>query len=499
MTLLEVKSLSKSFFGVCVLENVSFSVKVGEVVGLIGENGAGKSTLLKILSGAHQPDHGVIAIDGVQVQFGSPLESEQAGISTVYQEFNLLADRTVAENIFLGREPQRFGFVQKNKINTLAQEFLESIGISTIRPSSLIRELSTAQQQIVEIAKAVLRNPKIIQMDEPTSSLAQHEVELLFKIIKRLRENGVSIIYVSHRLKEIFQICDRIIILKDGNFVSEHKSDEVVEEEVVRKMVGRSLAEYFPPRPIVREFGNTVLRLEASGNENVDGISFSMRKGEIIGIAGLQGAGRSELLDGLFGVSPFLRGQIYINDLPVKIRSPRHAIRNRVARIPEDRKVEGLQLFESIMDNCLAVVRSMNSRETRKIKTNQRSLLSAIEISTQNLNQEVRFLSGGNQQKVVIAKWLNAKPEIILFDEPTRGVDVGAKVAIYQQIRKLADSGSAVIMVSSELPELIGMVDRILVMKDGRLVCELPGSSTEFEILSAALSAQPKGGNHERN
>jgi len=499
MTLLEVKSLSKSFFGICVLQNVSFTVKVGEVVGLIGENGAGKSTLLKILSGAHQPDRGEIVLNGAQVHFASPLESEQAGISTVYQEFNLLADRTVAENIFLGREPQRFGFVQKNKMNALAQEFLESIGILTISPTSLVRELSTAQQQLVEISKAVLRSPKIIQMDEPTSSLAQHEVELLFKIIKRLKENGVSIIYVSHRLKEIFQICDRIIILKDGNFVSEHESNEVLEEEVVRKMVGRSLTEYFPRRPIVQEFGKTVLRLEAAGNENVDGISFSIRRGEIIGIAGLQGAGRSELLDGLFGVSPFSRGQIYFNDLPVKIRSPRQAIQNRVARIPEDRKVEGLQLFESIMDNCLAVVRSMNPRETRKIKANQRSLLDAVEISTQNLNQEVRFLSGGNQQKVVIAKWLNAQPEIILFDEPTRGVDVGAKVAIYRQIRKLADSGSAVIMVSSELPELIGMVDRILVMKDGQLVRELPGSSTEFEILSAALSVQLKEGNCERN
>ena len=490
--LLRVHGLSKSFVGHRVLHDVSIDLHPGQVHGLVGENGAGKSTLMKILAGVHQADEGTIELDGEQVSFSHPVQAQQAGLSTVFQEFNLLPERTVAENIYLGREPRRRGLVDTGQMQRDTERLLDDLGVTGLRAGQRVRSLSVAEQQIVEIAKAMSYDARIIQMDEPTAALAEHEVELLYAIIERLTGRGVAILYVSHRLKEIFELCDTITVLKDGGQVATRASEEIDDGELVRLMVGRSISSFFPDPLPGTEVGEPRLELRGAGNGYVDDIDLTLRAGEIVGVSGLQGSGRTELLEAVFGVNALSRGEMLLDGKTVRPRSPRAAIRAGLAMITEDRKATGLALNQTILDNTLGVVRSVFPRRTGPARREVPGLLSSLEVSARAMDQEVQFLSGGNQQKVVLARWLATNPRVVLMDEPTRGIDVGAKHSIYELMRALAAQGVAVLMVSSELPEVIGMSDRILVMRDGRLAGELPAGSTEETVLQLATGVAPR-------
>ncbi|MFC5728592.1 MULTISPECIES: sugar ABC transporter ATP-binding protein [Nocardioides] len=487
--LLRARGLTKSFVGHTVLRDTDIDLRAGHVHGLVGENGAGKSTLMKILAGVHTADRGVVELDGSPVVFHHPLQAQQAGISTVFQEFNLLPERTVAENVWLGREPRRRGLVDVDRMQRDTQALLDELGVTGLRPQQRVRTLSVAEQQVVEIAKAVSFDARIIAMDEPTAALADHEVGLLYDIIQRLTGRGVAILYVSHRLKEIFDLCETITVLKDGRQVASRPAAELNDAELVRLMVGREMSAFFPGPVAGTEPGQPRLELRGAGNGYVDGIDVTLRGGEIVGIAGLQGSGRSELMEAIFGVRPFTRGTMLIDGSPLRPRSPRAAVRAGLALVTEDRKATGLALNQSILDNALGPVRAVFPRRTGRARREVPGLLTNLEVAARALDQEVQFLSGGNQQKVVLARWLATDPRVVLMDEPTRGIDVGAKHAIYQLMRVLASEGVAVLMVSSELPEVIGMSDRILVMRDGVLAGELPSGSTEEAVLHLATGA----------
>jgi ribose transport system ATP-binding protein len=500
--LLEVRGLTKSFFGIPVLEDAHLTLHRSQVHGLVGENSAEKSTLMKVLAGVYQPDAGTVLLDGREVSFSHPTKAHEAGLSSVFQEFNLLPDRTVAENIYLGREPRRGVLVNKALMNAKTAELLESLGITAIRPTAQVRSLTVAEQQVVEIAKAVSYDARIVSMDEPTAALAGAEVELLYQIVSRLRDRGTGILYVSHRLRELFDLCDVITVLKDGRVVSTGPASELDDTKLVRLMVGRPISAFFPDKLPRTDGGpegsgapaQPILELQGAGNGQLDGISFSVRPGEIVGLAGLQGSGRTELLHAIFGAAPFHRGTMKVEGRELLPKSPREGVRARMALITEDRKAEGLSLNQSILDNALTVIRSVFPRRTRTVKTEVPGVFSSLEVVARDLDQEVQYLSGGNQQKVVLAKWLAIRPSLVLLDEPTRGIDVGAKVAVYRLMRKLAAEGKAILMVSSELPEVIGMSDRILVMRDGRLAGELPAGTSEEAVLQLATGARIASG-----
>ena len=483
---LAAEGLEKSFFGVNVLHGVGLELRAGEVHGLVGENGAGKSTFMKILAGVYERDAGSVVLNGEAVDFRHPVEAMGAGLATVFQEFNLLPERTVAQNVFLGREPRRGGFVDRKGMERQTTALLEELGIDTIDADAPVRTLTVAEQQIVEIVKALSWEAKVIQMDEPTAALADHEVELLYAIVRRLAERGVAILYVSHRLKEIFDLCDTITVLKDGALVSTSPASELDTDELVRRMVGRPISAYFPDPLPGTETGPARLVLEGAGNAYVDGIDLELRAGEIVGVAGLQGSGRTELVEAVFGVVPFTRGTVRVDGEAVRIDRVRSAVRHGLALITEDRKAQGLALNQSVLDNALLVIRSVFARRTGEVRREIPGVLASLEVSARGVGQEVQYLSGGNQQKVVLAKWLATKPRIVLLDEPTRGIDVGAKVAVYRLMRELAAEGVAILMISSELPEIIGMSDRIVVMHDGRASAELPARSDEATVLAAA-------------
>jgi ribose transport system ATP-binding protein len=498
--LLEVRGLTKTFFGIPVLEDAHLTLHRGQVHGLVGENGAGKSTLMKVLAGVYQPDAGTVLLDGQEVSFSHPTKAHEAGLSSVFQEFNLLPDRTVAENIYLGREPRRGVLVNKTLMNAKTAELLQSLGITAIRPTAQVRNLTVAEQQVVEIAKAVSYDARIVSMDEPTAALAGAEVELLYQIVSRLRERGTAILYVSHRLRELFDLCDAITVLKDGRVVSTGPASELDDTRLVRLMVGRPISAFFPdklPRTDSEPAdvpAKPILELHDAGNGQLDAISFSVQPGEIVGLAGLQGSGRTELLHAVFGAAPFTRGTMKVEGRKLLPRAPRDGVRARMALITEDRKAEGLSLNQSILNNALTVIRSVFPRRTRAVKTEIPGVFSSLEVVARDLDQEVQYLSGGNQQKVVLAKWLAIRPRLVLLDEPTRGIDVGAKVAVYRLMRQLAAEGKAILMVSSELPEVIGMSDRILVMRDGRLSGELPAGTSEEAVLQLGTGARTASG-----
>jgi len=487
--ILTVENIRKSFFGVRVLHGVSMQLFPGEVHGLVGENGAGKSTLMKIISGVHQQDSGRVSVAGTPVHFTHPLEAAAAGVATVHQEFNLLADRSVAQNVFLGREPRRFGLVDTTAMRERTATLLKDLGITQISPESLVGNLTVAEQQLVEIVKALAVDARVLAMDEPTAALADHEVALLYEVISRLQERGVAILYVSHRLKEIFDLCHTITVLKDGSLVDSRPASELTENELVRMMVGRPITTYFPDPVPGTTVGEAVVTVTGGGNDQLQGIDLTLRRGEVVGVSGLQGSGRTELAEALFGVAPFTRGKVHIHGEPVHLRSPRRAIRHRIALVTEDRKRTGLALRQSVLDNALLAIRSVFPSRTRANRQQMPNLFSSLEVVAKSPHQEVQTLSGGNQQKVVLAKWLTIEPGIILLDEPTRGIDVGAKVAVYELIRSLAHAGVAILVISSELPEVLGIADRIVVMRDGQIAGELGPDSSEEAVLALATGA----------
>ncbi|MFJ9622451.1 sugar ABC transporter ATP-binding protein [Streptomyces sp. NPDC101181] len=481
--MLTMSSVSKSFLGARVLHEVSLDLEPGEVHALVGENGAGKSTLMKVLAGEHAPDEGTITLDGTTCTFSHPVQAQAAGIALIHQEFALLPYRTVAENVFLGREPVRRGLVDRRAMEGRTAELLAELGETGIDPRTQVGDLSVARQQTVEIVKALAASEvRVLVMDEPTAPLADHEVELLYALIRRLAARGIGILYISHRLREVFDLSQRITVLKDGRKVAALTTSETTPGEVVRAMVGRELGSYYPPRAEPGEIGEPLLTVTDGGNERLAGIGLTLRAGEVTGIAGLQGSGRTSLMRALFGAAPFTRGRMTVAGRQLLPGSPRQAIRVGIALVTEDRKAEGLALRQSVRDNALLVTRAVSGVGKQEVA----ELLERVALRSRGLDQEVRYLSGGNQQKVVIAKWLAARPRVLLFDEPTRGVDVGAKSAIHTLVRELAREGLAVLIVSSELPELIGMSDRILVMADGALVGELPAGATEENVMHLA-------------
>jgi ribose transport system ATP-binding protein len=489
--LLAMKDIRKSFLGVEVLHGVSLDCEAGEIHAVMGENGAGKSTLMKVLAGVYTPDGGTIELEGEQVSFSHPVQAQAAGVAIIFQEFNLLPDRTVAENVFVNREPTKRGLVDIRAMERRTRELLEEVGVTHFGPRTLVRHLSTAQQQIVEIVKAMSLDAKLLVLDEPTAALAEHEVEVLFTLLRRLRERGLGMVYISHRLREIFTICDRITVLKDGELVGTVPTEGTDTNKLISMMVGRELDGYFPPRGTPEELGDVRLRAEGVVTDLLKDVSLEVRAGEIVGLAGLQGSGRTELARALFGADHVRSGTVEV-DGKKRGRGPRAGIGTGMGFITEDRKLEGLTLAQPIRDNVLLAVRSL-ARSQRKRLPNTVSvqeLARSVELKARSLEQEARFLSGGNQQKVVLAKWLATQPGVLIFDEPTRGVDVGAKAGIHDLMRGLARDGVAILMISSEMPELIGLADRILVMRNGEVAGELPAGAAETEIMKLAAAEE---------
>ncbi len=501
--LLEVRNITKKFPGVLALNDVSLKLMPGEVHAIVGENGAGKSTLMKIMAGAYIPDSGTILLNGKTTSFSHPKEAQLKGVSIIYQEFNLLPERTVAQNIFLGREPGKFGYVNVAEMNRRAVSVLKEVEADQIiSPTAMCSTLSVAEQQLVEIAKAISFDSKVLIMDEPTASLTSVEVQILTDLIKKLKARGMSIVFISHRLIEVFDIADVITVLKDGELVGTVKASEVTSQDIVRMMVGRLLDHYFPPLGTPEEFGDVVLKVTNASNDFLKDISFELRKGEVLCVAGLQGSGRTELAQALFGVVPFKTGTIEVSGKVQSIKSPQDAIKLKMGFVTEDRKAEGILPKQQIRDNVLLTVRSIQpllgmifSDGIRSSKTLVPTLAKKVDLSATSFDREAQYLSGGNQQKVVLSKWLSTKANIFIFDEPTRGIDVEAKASIHDMIRSLTKEGIAALMISSELPEVLGMSDRILVMRDGRIAGELPARSTEQDIMLVATGHAKKQGN----
>jgi len=472
---LSLKNITKRYPGVLALDHVSLDFVEGEVHALLGENGAGKSTLIKAVAGAIDFDHGVIQIGGQDYAKMTPHLSRQLGIEVIYQEFNLVPTLSVAENIFLGdRIGNSFWFDQR-EMETRAGMILEQFEVD-INPRRLVRDLSPAQQQIVEIAKSVSKNVKILFMDEPSAPLSVSEVETMFRIIRQLKQQGVTIIYISHRLEEVFQIADRVTVMRDGCYVGTRYTQDTNRQELISLMVGRELKEIYPARAITpTEIALEVRNLSGNGDQN---ISFAVKRGEILGIAGLVGAGRTELAMVLFGAVPAESGEIWINGQPAQIRSPADAIHHKVGLLTEDRKGQGLFLEMAVKWNiCFPIVRLLSKYgfvDTKREDRIAEQYRERLNIRTPSLLQLVKNLSGGNQQKVVLAKSLAAQSEILIFDEPTRGIDVGAKQEIYKLMCELANNGIAILMISSDMEELLGMSDRIIVLCEGRLAGEVP-------------------------
>ena len=484
--ILEMRNIFKSFGGVNALRDVSFQCRPGTVHALVGENGAGKSTLIKILAGALLPDSGEIIFKGQKHQSFSTRKALNSGISVIYQELALVSQMTVAENIFLGREPRKyFGIVDKKRLKIEAKKLLKQLGFE-VDMDMEVGEMTVAYQQMVEIAKALSKNADLIIMDEPSAILAGHELDQLFLIIESLKKRGVTIIYISHRLEEVFRIANEVTILKDGQLVGTKPIKDLSRGELVKMMVGRTLEEVFPVS--FNQLGNPVLQVEEISTKTIlNKVSFNLREGEILGVAGMVGSGRTELARAIFGADPLTSGTIKIKGQDVVFKNPADAIRSKISLVPEDRKYHGLFTKLSILNNITLPILSKISRWgfTDKKKENEiverERQIHSIDMTSGN--QEVQYLSGGNQQKVVLSKSLQTIPEVIIMDEPTRGVDVGAKFEIYQLIRQLNKDGIAILMISSELPEILGLSDRILVMREGKIVAELTPNETNEEMI----------------
>ena len=461
----------KAFPGTIAVNQVDFDLKPGEIHALVGENGAGKSTLMHILAGVLQPDGGELIINGQPTELRDPNHAQQLGISTVFQELALFPNLNVAENIFTNSQPVNGqGLIRADELYRTAEKALEAFGVD-VDPSEPLYKYSVAVQQIVEIARAIQRRAKVLILDEPTSAIGERETARLMKVLEMLRDNGVAIIYISHKLDEVFALAQRITVLKDGKLVDTLNTGETSQDEVVRMMVGRELTQMFPERN--SQNTKTVMEMKGLSGKGYSGVDLEIAAGEVLGIFGLTGAGRTELARGIFGIEPCASGEITLEGKPIRILSPSQAMKAGIAYISEDRKEDGLFLEMSLKENaavaCLKAVSGFLFINSARMESLAHEYIDKLSIKCRNLSQPVSRLSGGNQQKVLFAKWLARKPKLLIADEPTRGVDVGAKAEIHALLRDLANRGAAVVMISSELPEILGMSDRIAVMREGKL------------------------------
>lgn len=493
--ILRLIEIHKSFAGVHALAGVSLELLPGEVHALLGENGAGKSTLVKVMTGVHQPDAGEIELDGRPVRFPSPQVARRHGIAAIYQEPTLFPDLSVAENIFAGQYPVRAASrrVDWGRMRDEARRLFDLLDVE-LDPDARIRDLSFADRQMVEIAKALSAQARILIMDEPTSALTLHETEELFRIVRQLKAQGTTVVFISHRLEEAFELADRVTVLRDGHWIGTHAIDEVTPQDVIRMMVGRSLETLFPKEPA--EIGAPILEVEGLTQPGVfHDVSFEVRRGEIVGMAGLVGSGRTDVARAIFGITPAVYGTIRVDGKEVTIQSPMDALALGIAYVPEDRQLHGLILPMSVAQNITLTVLRRLTRAGGWIERDAEAALAEafarqLDVRCASLAQPVRELSGGNQQKVVLAKWLAAEPRILILDEPTRGIDVGTKAEVHRLMSQLARQGMAILMISSELPEILGMSDRILVMHEGRITREFTrAEATQESIMAAAMGA----------
>lgn len=497
---LRMEGISKAFPGVQALKDVTFEVARGEIHALVGENGAGKTTLMKILTGALSSDEGSISLAGTPAEIHSPADAQNLGISMIHQELSLIPNLTVGQNIYLGREPRASlpGFIKWSRLYADAQKLLDGLNVQ-VNARTEVADLSIAQQQMVEVAKALSLNADLIAMDEPTSSLTDRETEVLFDVMLKFKEQGLSLIFISHRLEEVFEISDRVTVLRDGTMIGTKTIDQLDEDKVVQMMVGRELGEMYPKAKVQR--GNVVLEItNLEDGRELFGVDLKLHSGEILGIAGLAGAGRTALAETIFGVRSAVKGQVKINNTPTKIDSPKEAIRLGMGLVPEDRKQQGLFLNMTVRQNIVLSALEKLSRLSfinfNKADKLAKDFVNKLDIRTPSLRQVIRNLSGGNQQKAVIARWLTLNPRVLILDEPTRGIDVGTKAEIHALMDELAQSGVGVLMISSDLPEVLGVSDRILVMREGRLVGEFTRQeATQDKIMHAATGGK---GNNDR-
>lgn len=492
---LRMEGIGKSFPGVRALDDVSFEVRPGEVHALMGENGAGKSTLMKILAGAYQADSGRILLDGQPVTLDTPQRAMEMGINIIYQEFNLVPQLSVAENIYLGREPRGAlpGWVDFRTMREDAQRVMDNLG-ATIDVRTPVSRLSVAMQQMVEIAKATSRKSRIIAMDEPSATLTDHELQNLYRLIRKLRDEGVSIIYISHRMDEVFAISDRITVLRDGHTVGTKDCGEVTSDELIKMMVGRTLEDNFPKVPAPQ--GRPLLEVQGLTRRGViEDISFTVHAGEVVALAGLVGSGRTEIARCLFGADSYDSGEIRLEGQKLTLHSPQDAIRAGIGLVTEDRKGQGLVLDLAVRENttlaALPSLTPMGFIQSKREVAVSNEYVKSLGVRTPSIEQRVKNLSGGNQQKVVLSKWLLTNSKVLILDEPTRGIDVGAKVEIYQLMNRLAAQGVGLLMISSELPEVLGMADRILVMRQGRVVGEMSRAEATQEKIGELAVGVP--------
>jgi len=486
--ILELKEITKRYPGVVALDQVSISFYSGEVHAIVGENGAGKSTLIKIMTGAISPTEGKMFFEGKEVIDNSPQKAIEMGITAVYQELNLLKYLTVAENIYYNRFPKKGPFIDYQKMKKDAGEVLEHLGV-VIDPAELVKNLTVGYQQLVEIAKSLSRTVKVIIMDEPSAPLTNNELKYLFDIVKKLKDEGLAVLYISHRMEEIFQICDKVSVFRDGHYISTKAVVDTTKDELIKEMVNREISDTYPQ--VEKELGEVSLEVKGVTTSLLKNISFSVRRGERLGIAGLVGAGRTETARAIFGADRMEKGEIYLNGKLLHITSPADAIKEGIAYLPEDRKQLGLFLNMSVKDNLLfsyypelAQSGLINNKNATEVCDQQ---VVTLKVKTPTREQLISHLSGGNQQKVIVAKWMLMDCDVIIFDEPTRGIDVGAKQEIYQLINMLAKEGKTIIVISSELQELMGISDRILVMAEGRITGEVDRDTmTQKKILELA-------------
>lgn len=491
---LEFKNISKYFPGVKALDNICFKAYGGEVLAFLGENGAGKSTLLKVLNGDYQPTKGEYLLDGVQKHFHSPHEAIQEGISVIYQERQILLELSVAENIYLGRMPvNRFGVIDMKKANAMAQKIIDDFGLP-ILPDTKVKDLSIAYQQMVEIMKAYSReNLKVICFDEPTASLSDAEIDCLFDIIRKLKQQKKIIIYVSHRMKEIQEIADKVAIFKDGKYVDTVVTKEVPEQELIKKMVGRDLGNIFDNLDRNKKIGDVLLEVKKVSSDYVKEVSFTLRKGEVLGFSGLVGAGRTEIMRAVIGADKKRSGHVYLEGKEIENRSPKDAVSNGIVLVPEDRKLQGIMSNLSVSGNINISILDKNSNrfgviDEKKEREAAKTGIQNFKIKTPSPDKKIVELSGGNQQKCIVARWIATNPKVLILDEPTKGIDVGAKSEFYNMICEFAKQGLGVILISSELPEVIGLSDRIIVMRDRQISGEvLREDATEDKLLSLGM------------